>query len=86
MTYIHRKKILTELVQSNDIVNLIISYIQIPKYDKWMHSVIMDDIKYHKQCMDFELYDTFSHMDNIQYVSNFLNDSRKYMFLENDIP
>lgn len=86
MSYKIRIDILTELVQSNDIVELIILYIPTPKYNKWMHSVIMDDIKYHKQCMDFELYDTFSHMDNIQYVSIFLNDSRKYMFLENDIP
>lgn len=73
------------MVQSNDIVELIISYIPTPKYDTWMHKLIMDDIKNHKQCMDYELYDIDSHMDKIKCISVFLNNSRKYMFLEKNI-
>lgn len=85
MKYIYqeRKKILTDLVHSSDIVNLIISYIPKPKFDRWCFKLVCEDIRNHKYCMRYELYDDESMIDKVQYISNFLRDTRQYFFYNN---
>ena len=83
-TYIERRKILNKIIQCDDITKMVISYIPIPKFDMWNFKIVTEDIKNHKYCMNYELYDDESFIDRIQYISNFLRDTRRYFFYNDD--